>query len=96
MTYKEAIKTIQIAKAEVEWNYPMDYVIAFDKAIEALEKQIPKKPTKKIGAECGMHHKKLFYHSCPTCGKPVEVDDDEYWDTICYPTCECGQRIDWE
>lgn len=40
MTYKEAIETIKIAIAEVEWNYPMDYAIAFDKAIEALEKMM--------------------------------------------------------
>lgn len=40
MTYEEANKTIQIAKAEVEWNYPMEYSVAFEKAIEALEKCI--------------------------------------------------------
>ena len=44
MTAEEAIKTIQVAVAEVEWNYPLDYSIAFETAIEALEKQIPKKP----------------------------------------------------
>lgn len=38
MTYEEAIKTIQIAIAEVEWNYPMEYSIAFETAIEALKK----------------------------------------------------------
>ena len=43
MTPKEAIKILEIAKAEVEWNYPLDYAIAIDTAIEALEKQIPKK-----------------------------------------------------
>ena len=43
MTNKEAIETIKIAIAEVEWNYPMDYAIAFETAISALEKQIPKK-----------------------------------------------------
>lgn len=37
MTNREAIETIKIAIAEVEWNYPMDYAIAFDMAIEALE-----------------------------------------------------------
>lgn len=46
MTYEEAIKTIKLAVAEVEWNYPMDYAVAFEMAISALEKQIPKKPTK--------------------------------------------------
>lgn len=44
MTPEEAIKTIQVAIAEVEWNYPMDYSVAFETAMEALEKQIPKKP----------------------------------------------------
>ena len=42
MTYEEAIKTIKLAIAEVEWNYPMDYAIAFKMAISALEKEIAK------------------------------------------------------
>lgn len=37
MTPEEAIKTIQVAIAEVEWNYPLDYAIAFETAIKALE-----------------------------------------------------------
>ena len=44
MTNEEAIEIIKIAIAEVEWNYPMDYAVAFETAIAALEKQIPKKP----------------------------------------------------
>ena len=36
MTNKEAIETIKIAIAEVEWEYPMDYAVAFETAIEAL------------------------------------------------------------
>ena len=36
MTNKEAIETIKIALAEVEWEYPMDYAVAFEMAIEAL------------------------------------------------------------
>ena len=43
MTNKEAIETINIAMAEVEWNYPMDYTVAFEMAIDAIEKQM--KPT---------------------------------------------------
>ena len=39
MTYEEAIKTIEIAKADVEWNYPMEYQIAFDIAIDCIKKQ---------------------------------------------------------
>ena len=39
MTLEEAISTIETAKGECEWNAPLDYQIAFDMAIEALEKQ---------------------------------------------------------
>ena len=50
MTNQEAIETIKIAIAEVEWNYPMDYSIAFDMAIDALEKEkIYKSALFKIG-----------------------------------------------
>ena len=38
MTNKEAIETIKIAMAEVEWDYPMDYTVAFEMAVDALEK----------------------------------------------------------
>ena len=39
MTNEEAIKMIEMAIAEVEWNYPMDYAVAFEMAIEALKNQ---------------------------------------------------------
>ena len=39
MTIEEAIKTIELAIAEVEWVYPMDYAAAFDVAISALRAQ---------------------------------------------------------
>ena len=38
MTDKEAIEIIKVARAEVEWECPMEYAAAFDKAIEALKK----------------------------------------------------------
>ena len=44
MTAEETISILKIAIAEVEWNYPMDYTVAIETAIQALEKQIPKKP----------------------------------------------------
>lgn len=39
MSIDEVIKTIETARAEVEWEYPMDYAAAFDVAIRALKKQ---------------------------------------------------------
>jgi hypothetical protein len=39
MTPQEAIETIKVAIREVEWEFPMDYAVAFEMAIEALEGQ---------------------------------------------------------
>ena len=36
MTRKEAIETIEMAISQIEWDYPIDYVAAFDKAVEIL------------------------------------------------------------
>ena len=37
MTENEAIKVIEIAIAEVEWDYPLDYAVAFETVIKALK-----------------------------------------------------------
>ena len=39
MTIEESIKIIELAIAEVEWVYPIDYAAAFDVAISALRDQ---------------------------------------------------------
>lgn len=83
MTPKEAIKILEAAKAEVEWNYPLDYAIAIATAIEALEKQIPKKPIslgEDIDRDVGQ---------CPNCKEIIDTYED-------YKYCsDCGQAIDW-
>ena len=38
MTRQEAVETLKMARAEVEWEYPMDYAVAFDMAIKELSK----------------------------------------------------------
>lgn len=57
MTNEEAVKILEVAKAECEWNAPLEYQEAFDIAISALEKQIPKKKINAGG-----------WNVCPTCG----------------------------
>ena len=37
MTREEIIDTLFIAATEVEWRYPMDYYVAFDKAINHIK-----------------------------------------------------------
>ena len=60
MTPQETIETLKIAIAEVEWNYPMGYAVAFENAIKSLKKQIPKKVT---------FHKGIY--RCPSCNDIV-------------------------
>lgn len=87
MTAEEAIKTIQVAIAEVEWNYPIDYSVAFKTALNALEKQIPKKP---INEEC--------YYICPCCRDDLGVSDDDifiYELSMPKYCSNCGCVLDW-
>lgn len=83
MTVEKAITILKIAKTEVEWNYPLDYAIAIATAIEALEKQIPKKPIslgEDIDRDVGQ---------CPNCKEIIDTYED-------YKYCsDCGQAIDW-
>ena len=85
MTPEEAIKTIQVAIAEVEWNYPMDYSVAFETAIKALEKQISKKPREAVQSG-------FFW--CPACSKATKMRIEGSKINISY--CPfCGQAMDW-
>ena len=85
MTAEEAIKTIQVAIAEDKWEYPLDYSVAFKTAIEALEKQIPKKPLN----PCGRYFGKAKGGNCPCCG--AQTNSSTY--TYCR---KCGQKLLWE
>ena len=84
MTNEEAIEIIKIAKAEVEWDYPMDYQIAFDKAIEALEKQIPKKPFVENELYACPHCRAVLAFSlcCPYCDDCAEKFGGVYTDSV--------------
>ena len=85
MTPQEAIETLKIAIAEVEWNYPMNYAVAFENAIESLEKQIPKKA--ELTEDCCI---------CPSCTFDMmgvyDFTDNDTKDPAYCPTC--GQALD--
>ena len=81
-TNKEAIKTIKIAIAETEFRgYSKAYLTAFKTAVEALEKQNPKKVKQTFKNDYD-----LVY--CPRCG----VRFIQYGKPFCG---ECGQALDW-
>ena len=93
MNLKEVIKTLELAKAEVEWDYPMDYAVAIDEAIKAVEKQIPKKPKVidrwRMCPRCyeeygfsydiliGMRGLKTGECRCLNCGQVIELEVEE-------------------
>lgn len=75
---------IEIAMAEAEWNYPMDYAIAFENAISALEKRIPKVA----------EHEDGVWSLCPCCGGNV-CNDTEHAVNKEVSYCEhCGQALE--
>ena len=90
MTNEDAIKTINIAMAEVEWDYPMDYTVAFEMAIDAIEKQVPKKPTNTKIATLNKSPEAISWesiHCCPRCKSNLVSQ---------YKYCpQCGLDIDW-
>lgn len=86
MTPKEAITTLKLMQAQIEWDYPMDYAAAIDMAISALERQIPKQPDY-ISNGYSPEGVAVWDAYCPNC--EYELDEE----TICP---KCGQVIDWE
>ena len=93
MKAEEVIKTIQVAMAEVEWNYPLDYSVAFKTAIEALDKRIAKKPkphtvdVEKLKIGNANWCKGTTVYRCPNCNDFISRIYD-----FCY---KCGQKLDW-
>lgn len=89
MTNQEAIENLQYLISDDCTDTQSDYVEEIELAIEALEKQTPKKPKRvlKIVGQFLMTYK--FY--CPICDSDLlDMDND------CFEYCPCcGQKIDW-
>ena len=90
MTYEEAIEYITERYVTMSMCLTLDecrkHNKAISMAIDALEKQTPKKPTRTRG--------KYGHIECACCGWVVE---SFCGDLEQYPFCpNCGQAIDWE
>lgn len=85
MTYKEAIENLKILKiSEDDSSVGKLKIQTYNIAIEALEKQIPKKPLNREDKS------EISYGYCPCCSNLIDN-----WNDIRY--CgECGQAMDWE
>ena len=95
MTFEEARKILErellavtlesnVSKKETQKKRLNEKFKALNVALEAIDKQIPKKPIR-------LPANHPFYYEagdCPTCGVSVYVSDGK----IC---SQCGQKIDW-
>jgi DNA-directed RNA polymerase subunit RPC12/RpoP len=82
VTEKQAIGNIKLQTEFLNsyGNNFVEFTESLRVAMQALEKQIPKKITK--------------YRSCPNCGGDVWHEDEDYM--VKYNHCkDCGQRLDW-
>ena len=92
MTESEAIEKLknmrlymQIEDKNNDCKFTGDDYKANEMAIQALEKQIPKKPIKSENQV--VRYVNTYY--CPTCELGITVTNIAKW---CY---HCGQKIDW-
>ena len=76
MTVNEAIEILKVAKAECEWNAPLDYQAAFDTVIDYLSE-----PTEAITEEVVANI--LLVPTCSNCGQvisDVQVVPNEWYE----------------
>lgn len=67
---------------------PKDYEDFIAMSLDALEKQVPKKPF-----EHWIEGMAVPLHECPVCHLLISRWVDGYFFKL--PTCYCGQAIDW-
>ena len=98
MTESEAIEKLknmrlfmQITDENSEHKFPQDYYKANEMAIQALEKQIPKKPIMKQYFE----DLEDEYLCCPTCGEILTDRIPADNKTFYFHCMNCGQKFDW-
>lgn len=94
MTYEEAIRNINALNAVCGQKdfYDTEFEAALELAIEALEKQMSKKPYEKYeymgNIGYGLNPTEYIKgYVCPTCGEWLEEGDHH---------CPCGQALLWE
>ncbi len=95
MTTQDAIKTLRELRRET--NDPW-YEETYDKAIAALEKQIPKKP---IHIDKNKRFDGNWKKVCPSCGRVIveRITTSEESYPLIYNIsrfCWCGQAIDFK
>lgn len=91
MTESEAIKELHGIRPR-GGIIPQKRAEALDVAIQALEKQIPKKPIMRQYFE----NLEEEYLCCPTCGEILTDRIPADNKTFYFHCMNCGQKLDWE
>lgn len=90
MTNKEAIEVIRMAIAQVQWDWPMDYAAAFDKAIESLELHpVAKGRWERPEPDGVITYDQHAYAQCSACKKKSYLGRP---DNFCR---HCGANMTW-
>lgn len=87
----EWIKELKGSEEILEFYYAESFIKACDMAIQALEKQIPKKPIMKQYFEDSEEK----YLCCPTCGEILTDRIPADNKTFYFHCMNCGQKFDW-
>lgn len=97
MNYEEALKELKYDNEERDWdNCIFDMAGGvYDKCVEALEKQIPKKLNYMADDDTC-----VYYHwECPNCGNyyghSIKKGLKALYGEDAYYCSRCGQAIDW-
>lgn len=93
MDVKEAVEFLQSRIAIIAVYKPEleDYKNALEVAVDALEKQVPKKPINKTKLDdtASRAYENCNIIVCPTCGRRLKLKSKgRYCD-------KCGQKLDW-
>lgn len=95
MTENEAIEIIKrtpLMRYIADRNPKGELGEALEMAVEALEKQIPKKPIYSDYDDNGLDEIIPYKAACPICGHEFEFGT---WNDEDSHHCVCGQRLDW-
>lgn len=86
---EKALETIAVAVAEVEWNYPLNYAIAFETAIEVLKEKLEREQ----GCEmCNSNDLKGYYINSDSYGMSVARRIQSDYTSL--PYCpNCGRKL---
>lgn len=96
MTTQDAIENLKLMQGQIEWDYPMEYAVAVDMGVDALQKRMPEKPMISVDVDV----KSMCYLYCPSCGMYIGLwNKRERTIHMCNQTnkqicAQCGRAID--